>query len=366
MIRSAIGALAACAMTSAAFTSTAQAQIVVPPPCTAIFNGDFSSGSAFWFVDIETGEFGDTGTGVFTSFAPLSLVPPGNANVATFFTEALAEGDHEFHLGSAANSTVFFGRRLLSAPSGSLQFQFGGQLSFILIGDGTYQYSLQLIVRNETTGDEAKCKLAAGKLSTNMNPGTEGVVTIPFQNFDICDCEKLFALATAGDTIEILLVPSVRADARQPGSSAFIGGPFFFDNFQFCLVPCPVPGPVPGPIPGPGPVPGPVPQAQAEPIVEQRPITEDLSHLTHDELRLRALDTNGDGVVDEADMTPILDLTGPNADVNRDGAVTLDDAFIVLDIIDGHAHPTFNADANRDGEINELDIKLIMETGDLR
>jgi hypothetical protein len=350
MLRSAIGAL------SLAFaTATASAQIIPQPICTPIQNSDFSLGSAFYSVDIETGEFGDTGTGVFTSFTPLGLAP-NNGNVATFFTEALAEGDHEFLLGSAANSTPFFSRRVLSAPSGKLRFQFGAQISFIIIGDGEYSYSLLLILRNETTGEVAKCRLAAGSLQNNMSPGTEGVIVVPFQTFDICDCPPARDLATSGDLIEIQLVPSVRADARKPGSSAFIGGPFFFDNFQFCNILCPIPFPD-----------EPVELAQIDPVIEQNPLTdEDVAKLTGEKLRTRALDINGDGVVNNDDLTPIIDRTAPTPDVNRDGVITMDDAFLVLDVIDGHEHAHVNVDVNGDNEVNELDIKVIMEAGDLR
>ncbi len=360
MTRLAISALALSAIACPAVAQTAGPEPGPVPVCNDITNGDFSIGSAFWSVDIETGEFGDTGAGVFTSFTPLSLLP-NNGNVATFFTEALAEGDCEFQLGSAANSTVLFSRRLVSAPSGRLRFQFGGQLSFIVVGDAEVRYSITLIVRNETTGQEAKCRLASGRVDAAEAleeglPGIEGVINIPFQNFNICNCQNLLSLATAGDTIEILLIPSVRSDAPSEGTSAFIGGPLFFDNVRFCNILCPVP--IPEPIPAEFVV--------AETMMDSRPLNGDLTHLTSEQLRLRVLDANNDGVVTLADIKPFPDLTEPSFDVNGDGKVTLDDAYIIVDILDANRDPVINADVNGDGRVDESDLKLILELAELR
>ncbi|MEM1330964.1 MAG: hypothetical protein AAGG07_10415 [Planctomycetota bacterium] len=341
MLRTGIAALALSAIAGASSAG------IIFPLCTDVVNGNFSTGSAFWSVDIETGEFGDTGTGVFTSFEPLSLLP-NNGNVATFFTEAFAETDLDFHLGSSANSTVFFSRRVLSAPSGSVQFQYGGQLSFILTGAGRYSYSLQLVLRDIDTGREVRCKLASGQLENNSAAGTEGIVNIPVQTFNACNCRGAVGFPGVGRKVEIELIPSVRADAVKD-DVAFIGGPFFFDNFRFCNILCPIPiDPTNPKIPAGG-------------LIQQTPLDVDLSDLTREELRLFALDSNGDGVVDMGDVRPLINLSNLTPDLDADGEVSMEDVYLVLDAMGGYGDPKVNADLNGDGAVDEADLDIVMD-----
>jgi hypothetical protein len=70
---------------------------------------------------------------------------------------------------------------------------------------------------------------------------------------------------------------------------------------------------------------------------------EPIGPIQANELELMAGDLNGDGVVDESDVTTALELSEGyevatpaqlKADPNRDGAITAADAMAILDMID--------------------------------
>lgn len=340
--------------------------------CTKFFNNDFSVGSAFWPVDIELGEFGRTGTGVFTSFAPLSLLP-NQGNVATFFTEALAQDDHEFQLGSAANSTVFLRRQFVDpdflkelGASGvnGLQFLWGGQLSFIMIGNNAeVRWNVTLIVRNLHTGEKFKCVLVNGserpKLVVDGKPVQEGIIDLGVNIFNQCDrCQGIEkVLGPGGDPIEIQLAASVRADCEARGEqSAFIGGPIFFDDFTLCRVRC-----HPGFFPADPADPQPVAAAVTSNTLQMLPGE------TADEVFVRILDENGNGEIDNEDMElraarfrAEQQPAEPALDVDQSGSVDSGDVTVVIASMNGEYNPA--ADLNADGVVDRNDLVKLLES----
>lgn len=349
-VRTLISSMAAGAVM---MVGSAHAQSTGPGPdpfpiCNGFLNDDFSIGSAFWSVDIETGEFGRTGTGVFTEFDNLSIVPSSWENVATFFTEALAQADHEFPLGSAANSTTFFRRQFPAAPNGVLRFNWGGQLSYVLIGPNTsVQWNVTLVVRNITDGTEAKCRVASGRETVNFGSvNEEGIIDLGVNLFDPCACSGLLALNTSGDTIEVQLIGTVRADAPDRGfQSAFIGGPLFYDNFEFCNIACPVPS-----------------DDDVLPAFRVQSSSFDLMPgESMDEALQRKLDVNGDGEIDQLDMMERINRSSVPTDLDGDGRTTAADLDLVIANVGSGAEDLAGADVNRDGVVDSNDMLEVIE-----
>ncbi|GEM_PF-3631491 len=379
-LRNAAAVSLALGLAGAANAQLVSGPVPFPTNCNDFFNNDFSVGSAFWPIDIETGEIGVTGAGVFTEFDSLSLITPFGpfGNTATFFTEGLAQGDHEFPLGSAANSTTFFRRQLLGAPSGNLQFVWGGQLSYVLIGiESQVEWNVTLVVTNIDTGDVAKCVLDSGIETVTTQPTDpviqtteEGVIFLgqtspnrPFDLFNECKCKELRQIPIAGDNIEIKLIGTVRADSTDDGfTSAFIGGPIFYDNFFFCPINCIIADPSdPSDPSNSRSIDGNLESRQTiwsnfDMMPGESPINatdrildadgdgdrdrDDLIRRASDAQRLLhelRSDLDRDGVTDADDLTRVLSGFGSDgdADVNGDGVVDARDLVEVLERIDG-------------------------------
>lgn len=342
--------------------SAAQGQIAVPF-CTGFFNDDFSSGSAFWSVNTESGGWGDSFGGVFTSFAPLSLVPqPAQGNVATFFTEAFAAGDCEAPLGTARNTQFTLGRTLTSVPSGgNLNFRFGAQISYVLVNQSAVRYKIRLIVRNLSNDTMIKCTLAEDKDGINNNQVKEDIFVVPFQALNICNCQTGFIYNT-GDVIEILLIGTVEATAQSMSQSAFIGGPFFFDDFEFCNIFCIIEPPG-DPVKALAFVGG-----EDAPNLAESGDALELAGVDAYERALKRLDADGDGVIVSEEWldyglsiggVPAILSTTP--DLNRDGVVDQRDVVVMMDMVNGAVEIDSRGDLNGDGRVDGRDLEILLD-----
>ncbi|MGP1309458.1 MAG: hypothetical protein ACTS27_04595 [Phycisphaerales bacterium] len=318
------------------------------PLCSFPPNGNFGQGFAFWSPDVELGEFGITSTNALVSADPLAFLP-NNGNIATFFTEASADWDCRTPNGSAASSTVVLSRTVLSATAPTLRFQYGAMYSYLVTRGGVVEYTISAILTNRSTGREFKCTLSRG--SRTSVAGEEGIIQVPFTTFTSCVCTGNNAFS-AGDEVEIEVIFSVRADGDPMNSIAFIGGPGYADNFQFCNLLCFEPAD----------------KQSVEPLVSSRRFSEIAlpDNPTPDELRRVLFDVDGDGEVTFTDLTRraeahgVIDMTtdaDAPIDLDGDGMIGPNDLREML-ILLNEPNPT-RGDINRDGVVDTLDLDAL-------
>lgn len=323
--------------------------------CTPLNNGNFNSGFAFWSPDVELGEFGDTSTNALISADPLAFLP-GQGNIATFFTEASADWECLTPNGSAASSTVVLSRTVLSAAAPTLVFRYGAQYSFLVARGGVVEYSIVAVLTNRTTGRMIKCPLSSG--SRTSNAGIEGIIQVPFTSFTSCTCTGN-GFISAGDEVEIEIVFSVRADGDPVDSIAFIGGPGYSDDYQFCNLFCATPV-------------DPSDKAQGDmmnqqPVVTVRNLGPIPDGVTGDELRVTLYDLDGDGsvsseeIMQRINLNEVINNTLSPADLNGDGEVNHADLEMLMGLLQTPSRDNpLQGDVNADGKVDQQDLTAIL------